>query len=220
MVDASPPTVAEGGQHLGEHSLQQLVAYRGDEEPEDVQVKRALLKSRMIKLMKRNSNANFLGFPAEHYKSLLFGLLGPSPEFLCRDELIAMALQADPSGVLMGNMRKALPTKLSKRDSYKNAMAELLVDIFFVIQDVITSPTVTLLPPHLALAKGLSTFLADLVRVRKFSSHMLANETAVSKVQRSEPITEEEMRETWTNKDLRSLGEYSSYPKCGGGFTR
>ena len=220
VLDDSPPAVAEGGEHPGEHPLELLVAYRGDEEPEDVQIQRVLLKSRMIELMKRKSNANFLGFPADHYKSLLFGLLGPSPEFLCRDELIAMALQADPSGVLMGNMRKALPTKLSKRDSYKNAMAELLVDIFFVIQDVITSPTVTLLPPHLALAKGLSTFLADLVRVRNYSSHMLANETAVSKAQRSKPITEEETRETWTNEDLRSLGEYASCPKCGGGFTR
>ena len=49
---------------------------------------------------------------------------------------------------------------------------------------------------------------------------MLANETAVSKVQRSDPITEEDMREMWANADLRSLVEYASCPNCDGGFTR
>ena len=220
VLDDSPPAVAEGGEHPGEHPLELLVAYRGDEEPEDVQIQRALLKSRMIRLMKRKSNANFLGFPADHYKSLLFGLLGPSPKFLRRDELIAMALQADPSGVMMENMTNVLPAKLSKRDSLKYAMAELLVDIFFVVQDVIISSAVTLPPPHSALAKGLSNFLVNLVRVRNYSSHMLANETTASKAQRSEPITEKEMREPWTNDDLKSLGEYATCPKCDGGFTR
>ena len=97
-LDDSPPTLAEGGEHLGEHPLQQLVSYRGDEEPEDVQIERALLKSRMVELLKRKSNSSYLGFPPEHYKSLIIGLLGPSPEFPRRDELIAMALQVDPPG--------------------------------------------------------------------------------------------------------------------------
>ena len=173
-----------GGEHPGEHPLQLLVAYRGDEEPEDVQIKRALLnKSRMVELMERKSNSNVLGFLPDHYKSLFFGLLGPSPKFPRRDDLIVMALQADASGMLMGN-------------------------------------AVMLPPPHSVLAKVLTTFLADLVRVRNYSSNMLATETAASKAQRSEPITEEDMRKPWTNEDLRSLGEYASCPKCDGGFTR
>ena len=93
-IDSSPSTVADEG----EHPLQQLVAYHGDEEPEDVQIKRALLKSRMAELLKRKSNSSVLGFSPDHYKSLIIGLMGPSPEFPCCDELIAMALQADPVG--------------------------------------------------------------------------------------------------------------------------
>ena len=111
-LDTLSSTVAEEGEHLGEHPFQQLVAYRGNEEPEDLQIKHALLKSRMTELLKRKANANALEFQLNHYKSLMIGLVGPSPEFLCRDELITMALQADPSRELMKNMSNALQAEL------------------------------------------------------------------------------------------------------------
>lgn len=49
---------------------------------------------------------------------------------------------------------------------------------------------------------------------------MLANEMATSKEQWSKPITEEELREPWTNEELRGLGEYASRPKCDDEITR
>ena len=85
-------------------------------------------------------------------------------------------IQADPSGELMKKIPNALPAKPFKQGSSKYAMAKLLVNIFFVVQDVITPSSVLFPDRHLALGKGLKNFSIDLVRVQNYSSHMLSSD--------------------------------------------
>ena len=184
VIDDSPEV--GGG---GNGTLRQILTYRGDENPNDVEVKKALLQSKMLEQLKKNSNAKVLGFTPQHLKFLIESLSGDPPKYDRRSELVAMSLQADQSGQLMSRLTNALPTRVTKRTGGKAQLANILIETFFVVDEIISSPAARLPSRHSGLGRALDLFCTDLVRVRNFASHELQNETQTMRSLKSEPIT-------------------------------
>ena len=112
------------------YHLEQLIAYRGNEEPADAEVQQVVLKSRMVEQLKRKLNTTRLVFPPEHYKDLLFGFAGNPPRRCRRDQILAMTLQKDQSRDFMDCLSSVLPERLSKRNTSKTALSSVLADSF------------------------------------------------------------------------------------------
>ena len=77
----------------GREDVCQIVAYRGNEEQDNVFTREEVLKSRMVEFLKREANPKPLVWPPEHYKELLFGPIDPPPGYQSYNEAIAFALQ-------------------------------------------------------------------------------------------------------------------------------
>ena len=169
--------------------LRDLIAYEGDENP-DVEVQKALLSSKMVEQLKRKANAQVLGFQPDHFKMHIENLNGLPPRHERRDQLVAMALQADQGGVLMGRLLAALPPKITRKTT-KSHLAGILVEVFFIVEDMIVSRGVVFSSTHSGLGKALNAFCSDLVRVRNYCKHDLENELVSQKALKSENITGE-----------------------------
>ena len=144
----------------------------------------------MVEQRKRKANAQVMAFQPDHFKMHIENLNGLPPRHERRDQLVAMALQADQGGVLMGRLLAALPPKITRKTT-KSHLAGILVEVFFIVEDMIVSRGVVFPSTHSGLGKALNAFCSDLVRVRNYCKHDLENELVSQKALKSENITGE-----------------------------
>ena len=88
----------------------------------------------------------------------------------------------------MERMANALPSKFTKRNTTKHVLANMLVDIFFVLVDVIASTSFVLPSCSLSLGRALDKLMTDIVCVRNYYTHELSNNAVKSRVLQSEPV--------------------------------
>ena len=81
-----------------------------------------------------------------------------------------------------------LPSKFTKRNFTKHALADILIDTFFILV-VIASTSVVLHSCSLALGRALDAFMKNLVRVCNYCEHVLSNEVVMPKALQLETIT-------------------------------
>ena len=186
----SVPMEEEDGDDVGYISpnsgdrLRRIMSYSGDEIEDDADLKLVLLKSSMATLLGKNASVREMSFTPDQLEKYYNDLNSH------RQELRALAVHAGGErGLLQAQLSAALPTKLSRKMKKKTFVAAMLVDVFFVLDEIISLASTEIPGRHCGVTKVLSSFCTSLVRVRNYCQHELANEQSKKKALKSLPIT-------------------------------
>jgi hypothetical protein len=166
-------------------SLRGILAYSGDEEPEDLDIQMAVLKTAMVARLAKNCSSNDLTFTPEQLTGFIISLNNH------RNDLLKMAQEADVTGSIQQQLVNALPLSLSKKTRKKAQVSEILVELFFVVNEIMNSPSIEMPGRHSPFYKTLEAFITSLVRVRNYCNHELNNKEVKKRALKSMPITGE-----------------------------
>lgn len=161
------------------------LAYSGDEEPEDLDIQMAVLKTAMVARLAKNCSSNDLTFTPEQLTGFIISLNSH------RNDLLKMAQEADVTGSIQQQLVNALPLSLSKKTRKKAQVSEILVELFFVVNEIMNSPSIEMPGRHSPFYKTLEAFITSLVRVRNYCNHELNNKEVKKRALKSMPITGE-----------------------------
>ena len=165
-------------------NLRSIMNYCGDEIEYDVNLQQALLKSSMTTLLSKNASGREMSFTPDQLEKFYNDLNSH------RGELRVLAVHAGGErGLLQAQLSTALPQKLTKQMKKKTFIAEMLVDVFFVLDKIVSLATAKIPGRHCGVTKALFSFCTSLVRVRNYCQHELANEQSKKKALKSLPIT-------------------------------
>ena len=165
-------------------NLRSIMNYCGDEIEYDVDLQQALLKSSMTTLLSKNASGREMSFTPDQLEKFYNDLNSH------RGELRVLAVHAGGErGLLQAQLSTALPQKLTKQMKKKTFIAEMLVDVFFVLDKIVSLATAKIPGRHCGVTKALFSFCTSLVRVRNYCQHELANEQSKKKALKSLPIT-------------------------------
>ena len=152
-------------------NLRSIMNYCGDEIEYDVNLQQALLKSSMTTLLSKNASGREMSFTPDQLEKFYNDLNSH------RGELRVLAVHAGGErGLLQAQLSTALPQKLTKQMKKKTFIAEMLVDVFFVLDKIVSLATAKIPGRHCGVTKALFSFCTSLVRVRNYCQHELANE--------------------------------------------
>ena len=153
----------------------------------DDEMEAVLMTSAIAHMLNRNSNATGLCFTTQELEGWMGALVDN------RDAIITLAIQADGRAgpgepTFAARMRAAIPERFSKRNRYKNLLANGLAEVYSVYT-ALARVVERLPPPRSNHGKALSNLVTNLARVHALCAKEMQEEQEKEKYMKSEKIT-------------------------------